>query len=396
MPEPTTDRSTTRSGAPSGPQAGILVDREIRALISAGKLRAERPIEDDQLQPASIDLRLGHRVHRVRCGFLADDGPVTKKLEELTLYAFDIQNGGVLECGMIYLIPLLESLELPAGLAARANPKSTTGRLDLFTRLVTDRNPRFDDVPAGYTGRLYLEVSPRTFPIKVHAGDRLSQLRFAAGDSALDGAEVRALYARHPLAYDAQGAPLAPGDLVFDADGSITFRIGLRAPLDRDGRPRPVGYRAKAFGGVVDLAARRTIDPAPFFDPVYAPDGRVVIEPEKFYIFASRERVLVPPDHAAEMVAYDVGIGELRTNYAGFFDNGFGAHTPDPANGLLAGTPAILEVRAHDVPFLIEDGQPVFRLRYFRTTSRPDVLYGQCGSSYARQTLDLAKQFRRG
>lgn len=296
---------------------------------------------------------------------------------------------------MIYLIPLQESLALPEGLGARANPKSTTGRLDLFTRLVTDKNPRFDDVPAGYSGRLYLEVSPRTFPIRVRAGDRLSQLRFAGEGSALDGAEVRALYDRHPLAFDAQGQALRPEDLSFDADGSITFRIGLRSTTDADGQPRPIGYRAKHYGGVVDLAARRSLDPGPFFDPVYAPDGRVVIEPEKFYIFASKERVLVPPDHAAEMIAYDVGIGELRTNYAGFFDNGFGAHEPDPGQGLLAGTPAILEVRAHDVPFLIEDGQPVFRLRYFRTTSRPDVLYGACGSSYAKQTLDLAKQFQR-
>lgn len=374
---------------------GILVDHEIQALIDSGSLRAELPFEAVQLQPASLDLRLGRRAHRVRSGFLADAGPVAAKLDELTLYSFDLSHGGVLECGMIYLIPLLESLELPPELSARSNPKSTTGRLDIFTRLVTDGNARFDDVPAGYKGPLYLEVSPRTFPIRVRAGDRLSQIRFATEGSALSGAEVRALYARAPLAFDAEGAPLAAEQLSFDDDGSITFRIGLRPARDEHGRELPVGYRAKSYGGVVDLRELRTVDPAPFFDPVYADDGRVVIEPEKFYIFASRERVRVPADHAAEMVAYDVGIGELRTNYAGFFDNGFGAHTSTGPGHELLGTPAILEVRAHDVPFLIEDGQPVFRLRYFRTRGEPRVLYGACGSSYARQTLDLAKQFRR-
>jgi len=363
---------------------GILVHREIRALIEAGSIRAIPSVRGDQLQPASLDLRLGEHAVRVRTGFLPENAEIERKLEDLALYRFDLRSGGVLEKGQIYLIPLAEEISLPEGVRARVNPKSSTGRLDLFTRIVLDRASRFDDLAPGASGRLWVEVAPRSFPVRVRTGTCLNQIRFFRGECALDDAEVRALYGRAPLLYDDRGRPLPAESVRFDGEGGIFLRIRLRGE-------GPVGFRAKPFSGIVDLDAVGAHDPADFWEPVFAPRASLIVEPEAFYIFASRERVVVPPDHAAEMLPYDVGIGELRTNYAGFFDNGFGWN-----RGSNPGTRAILEVRAHDVPFLVEDGQVFFRLNYFRTTETPSVLYGdaEAGSSYADQDLALSKHFR--
>jgi dCTP deaminase len=363
---------------------GILVDREIRALWNEGRLRASTGLEPGQVQPASLDLRLGRVAHRIRAGFLPEEESVADRLGELTLDTLDLTSGAVLEPGGIFLIPLLEELEIPEDLSARSNPKSSTGRLDLFTRVLIDRNARFDDVPAGYRGPLFIEVAPRSFPVRVRTGDRLTQQRFFRGACALTDAEARALAAREPLAFDESGSPLTPSKLLFDGDGGIVFRLKLSG----DG---PVGYRARRYTSVVDLDKVGHHDPAEFWDPVYSKRGAIVVEPEAFYIFASKERIRVPRGHAAEMLPIDVGVGELRTNYAGFFDPGFG--------GLDAkgpGTPAILEVRPHDVPFLVEDGQVFFRLRFFRCTGEPDDSYGSpgSGSHYGNQRLALAKQFR--
>jgi dCTP deaminase len=363
---------------------GILVHREIRDLLESGAVRASVPVRPEQIQPASLDLRLGEYAVRVRTGFLPENDTVERRLEDLSLYRFDLRAGGVLEKGQIVLVPLLEEVHLPERLRARANPKSSTGRLDLFTRIVADRASRFDELPEGTRGRLWVEVAPRSFPVRVRTGTSLNQIRFFRGESSLDDAGVRALYERTPLLYGDDGRPLPADAVRFDGDGGIFLRIRLRGE-------GPVGFRAKPFSGIVDLSATGAHDPSDFWEPVFAPRRSLIVEPEAFYILASSERVVVPPDHAAEMLPYDVGIGELRTNYAGFFDNGFGWNrTPKP------GTRAILEVRAHDVPFLVEDEQVFFRLKYFRTTETPDVLYGQAEarSSYADQDLTLSKHFR--
>ena len=363
-------------------RSGILPVQKIAEFIRRGAIRSRRPILRTQLQPASLDLRLGEEAYRVRTGFLPEETEVESRLRESVLYEFDLRKGGILEKGQIYLIPLQEELRLPRSVQGRSNPKSSTGRLDIFTRVVTDRNPRFDDVPAGYRGPLYLEIAPRSFPVRVRTGQALNQIRFFRGRASLTDGELRALYRRTPLLWhDRRAVPLSR--VRTDGEGGIFLRIRLRAK-------GPVGYRAKAFSGIIDVGDAGTHRPEDFWEPVRAPNGRLIIEPEEFYIFASRERIVVPPDHAAEMLAYDVGIGELRTNYAGFFDNGFGWGKRPP------GTRAVLEVRAHDVPFQIEDGQVFFRLSYFRTMGVPEFLYGdpKAGSSYQEQDLTLAKQFQ--
>lgn len=362
---------------------GILPCQEIQALVRAGAIRSRIPIAKAQIQPASLDLRLGETAYRVRSGFLPEKRSVEKGVRENALYELDLRAGAVLEKGQIYLIPLQESLRLPREIAARSNPKSSTGRLDVFTRVVTDRNPRFDDIPAGYEGPLWLEVAPRSFPVRVRAGLALNQIRFSQGEAGLTGIALRELAARETLLFDEHG-PISQRRAKFDNDGGFYLRIRLQ-------RRGPVGYRAKPFAEVIDMTRVAAYDPADYWEPVYAPKGKLIVKPEEFYIFASKERIAIPPDYAAEMLAYDVGIGELRTNYAGFFDNGFGWRTR------TGGTPGVLEVRAHDVPFQIEDGQVFFRLKFFRTLSRPKFLYGArgVGSSYQDQDLTLAKQFRR-
>lgn len=363
--------------------AGILVYQQIRALIESGALVSMPAIAPAQIQPSSLDLRLATRGYRVRSGFLPEHVRVADRLEEMTLYAFDLTDGAVLEKGHCYIVPLLERIERPLPYGIRANPKSSTGRLDLFTRLLADRCGRFETVPAGYTGPLFLEIVPRSFPVRVRTGLSLCQIRFSDGDAELSDAELRAEYQRAPLLFDDQGRPLAIEKVRFDR--GLCMGVALRKDKDLQG---PVAYLARRYAGIVDTAQEGAHQADLYFEPIAeTADGRLIVEPEEFYIFASKERVRVPRHLAAEMAAYDVGIGELRTNYAGFFDNGFGGER---------GTRAVLEVRPHDVPFLLEDGQVFFKLNFFRTLEDPEIVYGdrRLSSHYQGQGLKLSKHFR--
>ncbi|MGE3175144.1 MAG: 2'-deoxycytidine 5'-triphosphate deaminase [Planctomycetota bacterium] len=365
--------------------AGILVYQQIRALIESGALVSTPAIAPTQVQPSSLDLRLATRGYRVRSGFLPEHVRVADRLEEMTLYTFDLTDGAVLEKGHCYIVPLLERIEQPLPYLVRANPKSSTGRLDLFTRLLADRCGRFETVPAGYTGPLFLEIVPRSFPVRVRTGLSLCQIRFSDGDAELSDAELRAEYERGPLLFDDRGAPLDLDRVRFDR--GLCMGVAMRRDRDLTG---PVGYLARRYAGIVDTALEAQHDANQYFEAIdEPPDGRLIVEPEEFYIFASKERIRVPRHLAAEMVAYDVGIGELRTNYAGFFDNGFGGEQ---------GTRAVLEVRPHDVPFLLEDGQVFFKLNFFRTLEDPEVVYGdrRLSSHYQGQGLKLSKHFHLG
>jgi dCTP deaminase len=363
--------------------SGILVYQQIRALIESGALMSTPAISPAQIQPSSLDLRLATRGYRVRSCFLPEQVRVADRLEEMTLYTFDLTDGAVLEKGHCYIIPLLERIEKPLPYGIRANPKSSTGRLDLFTRLLADRCGRFESVPAGYTGPLFLEIMPRSFPVRVRTGLSLCQIRFSDGESEMSDEELRAEYERHPLLFDDRGEHIPIEHVRFDRG----LCMGVATRCDRDIKG-PVGYVARRYSGIVDTAEIGAHDPNSWFEPIPEPaDGRLIVEPEEFYIFASKERVRIPRHLAAEMAAYDVGIGELRTNYAGFFDNGFGGDH---------GTRAVLEVRPHDVPFLLEDGQVFFKLTFFRTLEEPEIAYGDgpLGSHYQGQGLKLSKHFR--
>ena len=363
---------------------GILEDRAIAALFEDGGLRAARALDDDQIQPASLDLRLGPVAHRVRASFLpGHETSVAEKLARTTLHTFDLEGGAVLETGCVYLVPLMEELALPADVEASANPKSSTGRLDIFTRVITDRAEQFDRVPAGYRGPLYLEISPRTFPVLVRPGSRLSQIRFRRGDTLLDGTALAALNETERL--------VASERPVVDARG-VAMSIDLMG--DGDGGAGLVGYRGRRHTGVVDVDARGACRVEDFWEPVHARrDGgasSIVLDPDEFYILVSREAVHVPPDYAAEMVPFDPLVGEFRVHYAGFFDPGFGH-----AGAGGAGSRAVLEVRSHEVPFILEHGQTVGRLVYERMAARPQTLYGQIATSnYQAQGLKLSKHFR--
>jgi dCTP deaminase len=360
----------------------LLVDRDLARLVG-GVLRVRdgaEPIGPAQISPASLDLRLGARAWRIRSGFLPGPGSVEARIDELALSEIDLAQGAVLERGIPYLAEIEEELALEPDLRARFNPRSSTGRCDVFTRVLCSNHPRFDEAPAGYRGKLWIEIAPLSFPVRVARGDRLAQLRLSRGSASLDASELRALHARTPLVHDDLGATEA----LIDDEGGLALRVGLA-------RRDPVGWRSASHTDVVEFAVEGAHDPADFWEPVHARGGRCILEPGSFYIFASRERLVIPPEFAAEMLPIDVGIGELRNNYAGFFDNGFGWTTGVEQRG----TPAVLEVRAHDVPFLVEDGQPFCRLRFFRTSGRPDRLYGEGrATSYRNQDLTLARCFR--
>ncbi|MGU3540920.1 2'-deoxycytidine 5'-triphosphate deaminase [Methylobacterium sp. A54F] len=362
------------AAAASAPPSGILPAQAIAALTRDGAIRPDQPYAADQIQPASLDLRLGARAYRVRTSFLPGARPVSACLDMLALHAIDLRPGAVLETGCVYIAELQEHLALPEGLAASANPKSSTGRIDVFTRVITDRGAAFDQVEAGYAGPLYAEISPRTFPVLVRTGSRLSQIRFRRGEPRLRDTELAALHAATPLVSAAQPS----------------FTGGVAVSVDLAGFEGLVGYRAKRHTGLVDVdrpGAHRT---AEYWEPLTAhPSRTLILDPGQFYILASKEAVQVPPDHAAEMVPFDPLVGEFRVHYAGFFDPGFGY-----AEAGGSGARAVLEVRSRDVPFLLEDGQIVGRLVYERMAERPATLYGAgAGSNYQAQGLKLSKHF---
>lgn len=358
---------------------GILADGAIRALFSSGHLKSERALDADQIQPASLDLRLGAKAYRVRASFMPGPGiKVIEKLDRLRLHEIDLSEGAVLETGCVYIVPLMEALALPADMSASANPKSSTGRLDIFTRVITDHAQEFDKIPAGYQGPLYLEVSPRTFPIVVRQGSRLSQIRFRIGHSLLNESELQTLHDNEILV--ASDTPNVSG-------GGIALSIDLQG----FGENNLIGYRGKHHTAVVDVDKKAAHDVLDFWEPLYS-RGRaeLILDPDEFYILVSREAVHVPPLYAAEMTPFDPLVGEFRVHYAGFFDPGFGHAS---AGG--TGSRAVLEVRSHEVPFILEHGQIVGRLVYEHMLTKPDGLYGTgLGSNYQAQGLKLSKHFR--
>ncbi len=377
--------------------SGILPYQDLKRLIARGVITADPLIEDRQIQPASLDLRLGRKAYRLLASFLPEQTDMTSRLNvldfyqsDLVMYEMDLTGGAILEKGHVYLVPLLERLNLPAHLHAKANPKSTTGRLDVFTRVVTDLNTGFDEIRAGYRGPLYLEIVPRSFTIKVQTGQSLNQIRFVQGPSTVSDARLREQHRTEPLVYQNLATPRAVPARDLRVDRGLFLRIDLKG-VERYDRTI-IGYRAKKNSHVIDLAKVGHYAATDFWEPILRQrrDG-LLLEPEEFYILASKERVCVPPGYAAEMVAYEAACGELRTHYAGFFDPGFGYGR----NGEITGTQVVLEVRPHDVPFLIHDGQTFFKVVYDRMLGQPTQLYGATlGSSYQRQTLTLSKHFK--
>jgi dCTP deaminase len=360
---------------------GVLPRQEVRALVADGHIRSPNGILDRNIQPASLDLTLGDVAYRLRCSFLPGSSQVRAKLREYSMGELDLTNeGAVLEQNRPYLIPLRERLTLPVGIRGRTNPRSSTGRLDVFTRVITDMGSHFDEVRDGYEGELFLEVVPMSFTIKVRAGLTLNQLRLMSGVARLTDAELLDLSERDPIIYP--GASSEPGDHAVVSDG-------LFLSVDLSGRTF-VGYRAKKSTALLDLDLSNAYEVGDYWERVEPTSGKLILGAGEFYLLVSKERVRIPPDYAAEMAAYDPTSGELRTHYAGFFDPGFGDVSDGPA-----GTPAVLEVRAHDVPFSLEHGQRLCKLTFERMAARPDELYGAAiGSRYQRQKLALGRQFR--
>jgi dCTP deaminase len=364
---------------------GILPYQLLRdAMERTREIRSLDPIADDQIQPSSLDLRLGNLAHRVRASFLpGPDRTVAEKLDNLTLHTLDLREGAVLEKDCVYIVPLQEHLALRYRTSGSANPKSSTGRLNVFARVITDYGTEFDSIKDNYSGPLYAELSPRSFSILVRKGSRLVQLRVRRGRPTSSNAALRRLHEEVGFSIVPPGSPigreLIEGGLAVTVDVSGTLQNGF------------VGYKARKHTPVIDVDKIDHYEIGDFWDLVFANDRRgIILDPEDFYILASREAVAIPTDQAAEMLAYDTLVGEFRVHFAGFFDPGFGM----PETG-GKGSRAVLEVRAHEVPFLIEHGQIVGRLVYERLIARPDKLYGQAiGSSYQSQGLALSKHFR--
>ncbi len=392
---------------------GVLPIQKLKLLSASGVIDSDNayPILADQYQPNSIDLRLGEVAYRVRSSFLPENETVEQKLERLEQYRFSLKDGAVLEENAVYIIPLLERLNLPKShyapsngpqlttegsengdpirlfaqenLSAKANPKSSTGRLDVFTRVITDYSHRFEEITPGYQGPLYVEVVPKSFPIKVKTGQRLNQLRIRHGFEVLSDQDLLRIHDQEPILFDDTGSPM-PIE-------TLKVNKGLFMSVHLQGKEgQIIGYKAKKHSNYIDFEKIGHYAVSEFWEPILAgADSMVILEPESFYIFAYKERIRVPAKLACEMMAYDTGSGELRTHYAGFFDSGFGGTMQD------GGARAVLEVRSHDVPFLIEDGQTLFSMQFEPNSEQPDTMYGrEIKSNYQGQDLKLGKHFK--
>ncbi len=354
---------------------GVSPNQHISDMIGTGAIAATEPIAPGQVQPASLDLRLGPVAYRVRASFLAGrDRTVAQRLADFRMHEIDLTGGAVLEKGCVYVVPLLESLALPAGMSGAASAKSSIGRLDLLTRIITDRGVEFDRIPAGYRGPLYVEICPQSFSVIARTGQMLNQIIFRTGKTVIDDDALRAIHARTPIV---SGEPVI-------ADG-LGFSVDLRPETGK-----LVGYRAKPHTGVIDLARLNHYDPADFWEPVHTETGWIILDPGAFYILVSREAIAIPPACAAEMAPYLAMVGEFRVHYAGFFDPGFGHAASGGANSR-----GVLEVRCHEAPFVLEHGQIVGKLIYERMAEVPTQLYGaDIASNYQGQGLKLSKHFR--
>ncbi len=378
-----TEKTDETLFAPDEPESygkhstGILPGHVLRRLVRARReVVASEEFDEAQIQPASLDLRLGTVAWRVRASFLPGPNATVKdKLGEAVLHEIDLTNGAVLETGCVYVVPLLESAEFSFRVSGIANPKSSTGRLDVFTRLITDQAQSFDRVETGYHGPLYAEISPRTFPVLLRKGSRLNQLRVRRGSPQFTDTQLRRLHAETPLV---------------DCEPNIEGGLGLSVDLQGEAGAHHIGWRAKHHTNIIDIDKRGALDPLDFWDPIGpSKSGNIVLDPDEFYILASREAVAIPPEYAAEMVAFNPLVGEFRVHYAGFFDPGFG-YSP----GKPPAARAVLEVRSHEVPFILEHGQTIGRLMFERLTEVPSEAYGEgIGSHYQRQGLKLSKHF---
>ena len=374
--------------------AGVLSSQEILELINQNIITSENRIEKDLIQPASIDLRLGLKAWRVPASFLpGKHSKVSSRLKDLAMHEFSLLDGAVLECGCVYIVKLLESVRLTENLTGIANPKSSTGRLDVFTRLIVDGSTEFEEIPAGYVGPLYAEISPRTFSVLVRTGSRLNQLRLRRGQPFTTDKEMEILQEHVGLVRNQD-------------DFNLPDKIKNGVPLSVDlvGENGLIGYKARKHSMLIDIDSPNSYKRELFWEKITAEDlvyqkgnyqnknnqGSLILSPDAFYILASKEYVSVPSKYAAEMRAYDTKVGEFRAHYAGFFDPGFGLTVLGASK-----TKAVLEVRSHDVPFLIEQDQTVCRLVYEPMANVPSILYGEAGSSnnYQAQGLKLAKHF---
>ena len=376
--------------------AGILPLQLLREAVEAGALSARRPIEEDQIQPASLDLRLGSRAWRVRASFLPrPGGEVAEGIARYAMHEINLAQGAVLERGCVYIVELMEQVALDSQTVAIANPKSSTGRLDVFARLIADKVPEFDRLPADYTGKLYVELAPRTFSILVRESARLIQLRLRR----IVPSDRNISSLLEPQYYSKRGEPFTADDSTLQqlhardplVEAEAIFANGLVLTVDTQGTGGIVAWKARAHTDLIDVDKINHYDPDEFWEPVVARTSRgIILNPDDFYILASKERVSIPIDHAAELQPYDTNTGEFRVHYAGFFDPGFGHKSVGGR-----GSRAVLEVRAHDVPFVVENGQPVGRLTYEPMLATPDKIYGGgIGSAYQAQGLRLGKQFR--
>ena len=349
-------------------------------------ITADTALCDDQIQMASIDLSLKGPVYGMRASGLPRRGETVRSRIDAsakTGYTFNLTGEDkLLSRRQTYIIPLNEGLKLPPGFAARFSPKSSTGRVDVLARILADGIPHFDSVPAeGYRGPLYLEVTPLSCDILLRSGQSLMQMRLRQGDSLVSANDLVTLQAEKGIVWGKDGKPIAPEKLSLAEHG-----LYMHVDLDRD----IVGFMARdPILAELSFAKSDFYDPYDFWEPITRPKGgSIVLNPGRFYLLATKERVKVPSNICGDIAAYDASTGEFRTHYAGFFDPGFGGSKPEER-----GTVGVMEVRGREIPFELQDNQPVCRMDFQWLDEVPNRLYG-AGNNYTGEQPSLGKFFR--
>lgn len=375
--------SVTSQQSPLNPPTstkGVLASQEIRELIHKGHIKHA---DEKSIRPASLDLTITSEVYRLEEMFLPKSGETIRDiLKNARPSAHHLSHP--LERNVLYLARLQEHLSLPDGIHCVCNPKSSTGRVDIQVRVLADGVPRYDAVmPGGYDGDLWLLMSPKSFPVKIDAGESLSQIRFVRGSSRVTEEEIEETLTAHDLLWDIEGKPLRESGRLSDQDGSLILGIDVSRDL--------VGWECLGLHRILDLSKRGHYYAEEFFRPLRRTGDHIRLQNNGFYILYTRERVQVPPHLACEMVPMDERSGEFRVHYAGFIDPGWGWGIDGSANGRRL----VLEIRPFE-DIVLRDGQPVGKIKFEKMSSRPDQVYDQIDSNYINETElpRLSKHFR--
>ncbi len=350
---------------------GALVYQDYLKLIKKNYIINET-IDQNQIQPASLDLSLSEECYEIKHSFLSHKTTVRRKLKDLIIKKINLNKEFIFKKDKTYIVKLNESLNLKNNIFGHCNPKSSTGRLDIFCRTIVDFAEEYEKIPNNYQGEIFLEITSRSFDVAFKKGNCLNQLRLIMGNQYyLSDEQLKKIKTKLKITNFKKN--------------TLKINNGVKISVDLS-NSKTIAYVAKNNTPVLKFSKIKSHKINDFWKAIKNIDNSLLIEKNKFYILKSKEKVIIPDNLAGEMIPYDTGIGDFRAHYAGFFDPGF---------GMPNGTYAVLEVKTNEIPFLLEDGQTIARIKYEKLNKNSNIVYGKdIKSNYQNQGLKLSKHFK--